>query len=90
MPYPSVIEGVDAFRRMASAGTISGAQAPDDRTIVFRLTEPAGDFGNRVALPFLAPIPAEALAVHDEDYAGYLVAPPVRTWSRAQRQIDHG
>jgi ABC-type transport system substrate-binding protein len=73
LPYPSVIEGVDAFAA-GSAGTISGAQAPDDRTIVFRLVQPAGDFGNRVALPFLSPIPAEALEVHDEDYAGFVVA----------------
>lgn len=72
-PYHDVIEGVQAFRD-GDAGTISGAQAPDDRTIVFRLTEPAGDFGNRVAMAYLAPIPAEALAVHDDDYGGYLVA----------------
>jgi ABC-type transport system substrate-binding protein len=72
-PYVSVIEGVDAFAE-GSAGTISGAQASDDRTIVFRLVQPAGDFGNRVALPFLSPIPAEALEFHDEDYAGFVVA----------------
>ena len=72
-PYHDVIEGVQAFRD-GEAGTISGAQAPDDLTIVFRLTEPAGDFGNRVAMAYLAPIPEEALAVHDEDYAGYLVS----------------
>lgn len=73
LPYPNVIEGASAFGD-GSAGTISGAQAPDERTIVFQLVEPAGDFGNRVALPFLSPIPAEALEVHDEDYAGFVVA----------------
>ena len=72
-PYHDVIEGVAEFRDGA-AGTIAGAQAPDDQTIVFRLTEPAGDFGNRVAMTYLSPIPAEALAVHDEDYGGFLVS----------------
>jgi peptide/nickel transport system substrate-binding protein len=72
-PYHDVIEGVSAFRD-GEAGTVAGAQAPDDRTLVFRLPEQAGDFGNRVAMPYLAPIPAEALAEHDEDYAGFLVA----------------
>ena len=72
-PYHDVIEGVGEFRD-GSAGTISGAQAPDDHTLVFRLTEPAGDFGNRVAMPFLAPVPAEALAEHEDNYGGYVVA----------------
>jgi peptide/nickel transport system substrate-binding protein len=72
-PYHDVIEGVQAFRD-GEAGTISGVQAPDERTIVFHLTEPAGDFGNRVAMAYLAPIPEEALAEHGDDYSGYLVA----------------
>jgi len=72
-PYQDVIQGVQAYRD-GDAGTISGVQAPDDRTIVFQLTEPAGDFGNRVAMPYLAPIPEEAIEFHDEDYGGFLVA----------------
>lgn len=72
-PYHDVIEGVEAYRD-GEAGTISGVSAPDDLTLVFRLTEPAGDFGNRVAMAYLAPIPEEALEAHDEDYGGFLVA----------------
>lgn len=72
-PYHDVIEGVREFRDGA-AGTIAGAQTPDDWTIEFRLTEPAGDFGNRVAMAYLAPLPDEALAIHGDDYGGYLVA----------------
>jgi peptide/nickel transport system substrate-binding protein len=68
-----VVEGMSEYRD-GTAGTISGAQAPDDRTLVIRLTEPRGDFGHLVALPFFAPIPAEALEVHDEQYGGFLVA----------------
>ena len=73
VPYAAYIEGVDAFAD-GTAGTISGAQAPDEHTLVFRLKSAAGDFGNRVALPFLSPIPAEALEVHDEDYGGFVVS----------------
>lgn len=86
-PYPSVIEGVDAYAD-GSAGTISGVQAPDDRTIVFRLVEPTGDFGNRVAMPFLSPIPAEAIEVHDDDYAGFVVASGPYMVEGAEK-IDH-
>jgi len=86
-PYHDVIEGVSEFRDGA-AGTIAGAQAPDERTIVFRLTEPAGDFGNRVAMAYLAPIPEEALAVHGDNYGGYLVASGPYMIENAE-SIDH-
>ena len=73
IPFPSIIEGAGAYAD-GSAGSISGVQAPDDRTIVFRLVEPFGAFGDLVALPNFSPIPAEALEVHDEDYGGFVVA----------------
>ncbi|HEX7172346.1 MAG TPA: ABC transporter substrate-binding protein [Candidatus Limnocylindria bacterium] len=72
-PYHDVIDGVQAFRD-GEADTIAGVQAPDDLTLVFRLNEPIGDFANRVAMHYLAPIPEEALRQHDEEYAGHLVA----------------
>jgi peptide/nickel transport system substrate-binding protein len=72
-PYYDVIEGVADYRD-GSAGTISGVQAPDDTTLVFRLTRAEGDFANRVAMPYLAPLPAEALGAHDDDYGGFLVS----------------
>jgi peptide/nickel transport system substrate-binding protein len=87
-PYHDVIEGVQAFRD-GDAGTIAGAQAPDDLTVIFRLTEPAGDFGNRVAMAYLAPIPEEALAEHGDDYGGYLVASGPYMIEGAEA-IDHG
>lgn len=86
-PYHDIVEGVRAFRDGA-AGSIAGVQAPDDLTVVFRLTEPAGDFGNRVAMPYLAPIPEEALAVHGENYGGYLVASGPYMIAGAE-MIDH-
>jgi peptide/nickel transport system substrate-binding protein len=54
--YYSVIEGFDAYAS-GDADTISGLETPDEHTLVIRLTEPAGDLPNRLALGATAPIP---------------------------------
>ncbi|MGZ6339063.1 MAG: ABC transporter substrate-binding protein, partial [Candidatus Limnocylindrales bacterium] len=41
------------------APTISGLQAPDDHTLVVRLTRLEGDFGARLAEPVAAPLPPD-------------------------------
>ena len=73
--YYDVIEGMAEFREGA-AKTISGIETPDARTITFRLTEPTGDFGYRLALPAAGPIPGEVAGCFDEagEYGRYLVA----------------
>jgi peptide/nickel transport system substrate-binding protein len=77
--YYSVIEGFDDYGA-GKADTISGVSAPDDATLVITLNEPAGDFGYRMALPAMAPIPPNgdapmgAAEGHDRDYGRYLVA----------------
>jgi peptide/nickel transport system substrate-binding protein len=38
---------------------ISGIETPDDKTIVFHLTQPIGDFDYRVAMPAAGPMPEE-------------------------------
>ena len=38
---------------------IEGIQTPDERTIVFELEQPAGDFVNRIAMPATGPVPEE-------------------------------
>lgn len=73
-PYLDDVVGMAEFEK-GSVSTIAGMEAPDATTLVVRLTGPAGDFGNRVAMPLLAPLPAEALAGRDDSgYAGYLIA----------------
>jgi peptide/nickel transport system substrate-binding protein len=80
--YYSPIEGFDAF---ASGDTefISGLEAPDDHTLVIRLTQPQGDLGHRLTLPGISPIPPRpgdpsapfgAATGHDEGYGRFLVA----------------
>jgi peptide/nickel transport system substrate-binding protein len=56
--YYTVIKGMAEFTA-GDAKTISGIETPDDKTIVFTLTQPTGDFLYRVAMPAAAPIPPE-------------------------------
>lgn len=80
--YYSVIEGFDRYAS-GRAETISGLETPDPHTLVIRLTQPASDLPDRLAMPAAAPIPPNpfrpeaALGVaqgHDEDYGRFLVA----------------
>ena len=80
--YYSVIEGFDAYAA-GQADSISGLEAPDDATLRVHLVSPAGDLGERLAMPAGAPIPpnpadpAARFGVatgHDDDYGGFLVA----------------
>ena len=50
---------VHGRRRLTKKGNeISGIEVPDDKTIVFHLTQPIGDFDHR-RLPAAGPIPEE-------------------------------
>jgi peptide/nickel transport system substrate-binding protein len=77
--YYSVIQGADDFNK-GKAKTISGVQCPDPNTVVFKLTQPTGDFNFRVTLPAAAPLPAEAIKGHDRDYGRYLVSSGCYMW----------
>lgn len=60
--FGSVEPTVDAIRQYVESGTIEGAQALDDRTLEFTLTQPAADFIEILALSrFAAPQPVEYL-----------------------------
>jgi peptide/nickel transport system substrate-binding protein len=56
--------------------TISGIETPDDKTIIFHLDSPAGDFQYRVAMPAVGPIPTEVTDCFTKagDYGRYLIA----------------
>jgi peptide/nickel transport system substrate-binding protein len=56
--YYDIIKGMAEFKE-GKAKTISGIQTPDDKTIVFTLTEPTGDFLYRVSMSATGPIPPE-------------------------------
>jgi ABC-type transport system substrate-binding protein len=46
---------------------VAGVQATDDRTVVFKLTQPASDFLNILAMPFASPAPKEYLNYVPDD-----------------------
>lgn len=63
--YYDMIEGAAEFASGASKD-ISGIETPDDDTIVFRLTEPAGDWPHRMAMPATIPVPEEFASRYDK------------------------
>jgi len=56
--YYEVIKGFKAFEA-GTAKDIAGITTPDDKTIVFKLTVPTGDFRYRLTMPATGPIPQE-------------------------------
>ena len=70
--YYDVIEGFEDSN--GEAGSVTGATAPDDQTLVITLTQPTGDFPYRMTMPATAPIPEGAATGHDDDYGRYLIA----------------
>jgi len=73
--FDGLIVGMDGPRRIEPS-RISGIGAPNDRTIVFHLRRPAGDFPDRLALPAAAPAPAEVAGCFPKagDYGRDLIA----------------
>lgn len=73
--YEGLIEGLEVGKDPGPGG-IEGIETPDDKTIVFTLTEPSGDFLNRVAMPAAAPQPEEVAGCFDKagEYGRYLIS----------------
>jgi peptide/nickel transport system substrate-binding protein len=72
--YEGVIEGFDITP--GPPKPVSGIETPDDKTIVFNLTQATGDFLNRVALPATGPIPQEVAKCSTKagDYGRFLIS----------------
>lgn len=81
--YYSVIEGFDEFAD-GKADSVSGVSAPDDKTLVITLTQETGDFGFRMSMPAMTPMPAEAVEGHDKDYGRFLVATGPYMWEGSE------
>jgi peptide/nickel transport system substrate-binding protein len=73
--YYDVIEGMAEFKA-GEAETISGIETPDDKTIVFTLTAPTGDFPYALAMPAAGPVPEEVAGCFTEAqaYGRYVVS----------------
>jgi peptide/nickel transport system substrate-binding protein len=83
--YYTSIKGATAFQKANQnggpmKGQISGIQTPNDKTIVFNLTAPSGDWDYRMAMPAMSPVP--------QRYAGPLDAQ--KTSGFAQAPVAEG
>jgi peptide/nickel transport system substrate-binding protein len=76
--YPLYYEVIEGFKEVedGKAKSVSGIETPDDKTIVFHLTKPAGDFLYRVAMAAAGPIPAEVADCFTKagDYGRYVIS----------------
>ena len=58
--YFNVIAGLEKYAQ-GEAKSISGIRTPNAKTIIFNLTQPAGDFPFRMTMPAAAPMPQEVV-----------------------------
>lgn len=80
--YTPYIEGMQEVTD-GKADTISGIETPDDKTIVFHLKQPVGDFLYRMSMPATGPIPKEIASCFENagEYGRYV-------WSSGPYMID--
>ena len=73
--YYTIIEGMAEFTD-GKAKSIAGIETPDDKTIVFHLTKPDGNFLYLTSMPATAPMPKEVAGCFDEagEYGRYVIA----------------
>jgi peptide/nickel transport system substrate-binding protein len=75
--YDGVIEGMDGpVEESAQDIDVSGIETPDDKTVIFNLQQPTGDFLYRLAMPAAAPMPEEVAGCFTKagDYGRSLVS----------------
>jgi peptide/nickel transport system substrate-binding protein len=75
--YDGTIVGMSgAIDKTADQIHIPGIETPDDRTVVFHLERPTGDFLHRLALPAAAPVPPEVAGCFRKagEYGQYLIS----------------
>ena len=75
--YYDIMEGAKEYQA-GDADEIEGIVCEDEKTITFNLTEPAGDWPFRLAMPAASPVPEAAAAKYDKkdaaDYDKHVVA----------------
>jgi peptide/nickel transport system substrate-binding protein len=76
--YPLYYEPIEGFKEVedGKAKSVSGVETPDDKTIVFHLKEPAGDFVYRLAMAAAGPIPEEVAGCFKKggEYGRYVIS----------------
>ncbi len=76
--YPNYYVEIVGFEEFGAgeSDSITGIETPDDKTIVFTLEKPVGDFLYRLAMPATGPIPEEVAKCYTAagDYGRYVVS----------------
>jgi peptide/nickel transport system substrate-binding protein len=76
--YPLYYNDIVGFEEFGAgeADTVTGVETPDDKTVVFKLEKPVGDFLYRIAMPAVGPIPAEVSDCFTAagDYGRYVIS----------------
>ncbi len=85
----SSIEGYDAMAS-GDAEEMSGIEVPDDKTVVFHLSQPDATFLHVLALNFAQVVPKEAVEKYGQDFGTHPVgtgAFKLKEWVRGQRVV---
>ena len=79
--YHGVVEGFAEAYDDDKLDEVSGIKAVDDKTLEITLEEPIGAFPYLVAMPAMAPIPAELAEAHPKDIGQFLVSSGPYQWA---------
>ncbi|HXZ87086.1 MAG TPA: ABC transporter substrate-binding protein [Candidatus Binataceae bacterium] len=89
MEYFRALIGAEDFAA-GRAGSVAGIETPDPWTIIFRLTGPDPIFVHKLAMPFAAAIPPEAVNRWGDDFFKHVVGSGpfmLREWIGGQRLV---
>lgn len=78
--YQGVVEGFSEAYDDEKLDEVSGIKAVDDKTLEITLEEPIGAFPFLVAMPAMAPLPAELVEAHPKDIGQFLVSSGPYQW----------
>ena len=78
--YHGVVAGFAEAYDDDKVDEVSGIKAVDDKTLEITLEEPIGAFPYLVAMPAMAPLPAELVEAHPKDIGQFLVSSGPYQW----------
>ena len=87
--YYRAISGAEQYSG-GRAKTVAGIETPDPRTIIFRLRSPDPIFLAKVAMPFAAAVPREAVARYGRDFSRHAMGSGpfmLKEWKSGQRIV---
>jgi oligopeptide transport system substrate-binding protein len=87
--YYRAITGAEQYSR-GQAKSVAGIDTPDPQTIIFHLTAPDPIFVAKIAMPFAAAVPREAVAKYGKDFSRHALGSGpfmLKEWRSGQRIV---